>query len=67
MNVPKKKRTARRNKHRRAKQKLVPLNLTKCPTCGKLILPHNVCKYCGHYGTESIIVIKEKTEKPATA
>jgi large subunit ribosomal protein L32 len=67
MNVPKKKRTARRNNHRRAMQKLTPLQLTRCSSCNKLILPHTVCKYCGHYGTESVIAIKEKAEKPATA
>ncbi|MDD4028631.1 MAG: 50S ribosomal protein L32 [Caldisericia bacterium] len=67
MNVPKKKRTARRNNHRRAMQKLTPVQLTKCPSCNKLILPHNVCKYCGHYNNESIIAIKEKSEKSATA
>lgn len=67
MNAPKKKRSVRRNKHRRALQKLTPVNLTRCPNCNKLITPHNVCKFCGYYGTESIIAIKEKEEKTASS
>ena len=67
MAVPKKKRTLRRNRNRRALQKLTPMNLTHCPHCDKLIPSHTVCKFCGYYGNESIIPIKEKAHKPATA
>ena len=38
--------------------------LTKCPKCGKLILPHLVCPNCGYYkGVEVIDVLKKLTKK----
>jgi len=39
--------------------------LSECPNCGKLIPSHTVCKYCGYYNDEKIVVIKEKKEKKA--
>lgn len=46
-----------------------PSALVVCKKCGKKILSHQVCKYCGHYkGKEVINVLaklskKEKKEK----
>ena len=38
--------------------------LTLCPKCGKQVLPHTVCFYCGCYkGTEVIDVLKKLGRK----
>ncbi len=43
---------------------LKPLNLVKCPHCGRKILPHRVCPYCGYYkDKEAIDVYKGLTKK----
>lgn len=65
MAVPKKKRTIRRQRNRSAKMKLDSVNLSPCSNCGKLIPQHTVCKYCGYYNDEKVIIIKEKKEKKA--
>ncbi|PJC68675.1 50S ribosomal protein L32, partial [candidate division WWE3 bacterium CG_4_8_14_3_um_filter_42_11] len=38
-------------------------NLSPCPQCKKLILPHTVCPYCGSYKSHSVVdlAIKSKT------
>jgi ribosomal protein L32 len=38
--------------------------LTRCPKCGKAILPHRVCQYCGFYKKMEVIdVFKKLTKK----
>jgi len=38
--------------------------LSRCPKCGKPILPHAVCQNCGYYkGVEVIDVLKKLTKK----
>lgn len=38
--------------------------LTKCPKCGKPVLPHTVCLNCGYYkGREVIDVLKKLDRK----
>lgn len=38
--------------------------LVLCPKCGKSILPHQACKFCGFYkGKEMIDVLKKLTKK----
>ena len=65
MGVPKKKRTIRRIRNRVAHMKIDPVNLTRCTNCNKLIPTHTVCKHCGFYNDEKIIILKEKTAKEA--
>jgi len=64
MGVPKQRKTkSRRNKRRMHIFAKAPV-LTKCPKCGKLILPHLVCPNCGYYkGVEVIDVLKKLTKK----
>lgn len=48
----------------RSHMALKPLNLIKCPHCGRKILSHRVCLYCGYYkGQEIIDVYKGLTKK----
>lgn len=44
--LPKRKFSTRRTgKREKAKEKLLP-QLIKCNNCGKMKVPHRVCKYC---------------------
>jgi len=65
MGVPAQKRSKSRKKRRQYQYRVEKLNLVKCSFCGKLILPHHVCPYCGHYHNEEIFSpkVKKKTEK----
>ena len=38
-----------------ANMKLAAPTLTKCPTCGNMILPHRVCPKCGSYRGKQVI------------
>jgi len=49
---------------RRSHLALKPVNLVKCPHCGRMIMPHRVCPYCGYYkGKQVIDVYKGLTTK----
>lgn len=54
---------------RRSHLALKPFNLVKCPHCGKMIIPHRVCPYCGYYKDQVKIDVykglskKEKKQK----
>ena len=38
--------------------------LTKCAHCGKMIMPHQVCKFCGFYkGREVVNVLGKQMKK----
>ncbi|MCD6471241.1 50S ribosomal protein L32 [bacterium] len=63
MALPTQKRTKSRKKRKQYQYRIKKLNLVKCPHCGKLILPHHVCPYCGYYLNEEIIVLKSKNKK----
>lgn len=40
--------------------KLAAPTLTKCSTCGNMILPHRVCPKCGSYRGKQVIAQDEK-------
>lgn len=55
MAVPKRKTSKARRNKRHANWKLSPINLSKCPKCGELMMPHRVCKSCGSYANRVVI------------
>jgi len=62
--LPKRRISTHRQGKRRAAQKLTPPRLTKCSHCGKLIIPHQTCPYCGFYKERQILRIKaDKNDK----
>lgn len=63
MAVPKQRHTRSRRDKRRAHIFLKRPHLISCPKCGKPVLPHRVCLYCGYYKKEEIINVLEKLEK----
>ena len=59
---PKRRHSKARKRTRRAAIKLV-VNLVACKNCGKLTLPHMVCRECGFYGGEAVAKQKVKVTK----
>ncbi|MBI4040430.1 MAG: 50S ribosomal protein L32 [Deltaproteobacteria bacterium] len=55
MPVPKKKRSRRKGRSRRAHQKLDVAQYIECPNCKKAMASHCVCEFCGHYKGKEII------------
>ncbi len=53
---------ARRNTRNSANFKAVAPTLVECPKCHEMKKPHTVCKKCGSYKGETVIVKKEKTK-----
>lgn len=56
---PKRRHSKARKNTRRAAIKLEANGLVKCPNCGELNLPHQLCKACGFYAGKQV---KTKTE-----
>ncbi len=63
MAVPKKRTTKSRRDKRRLHIFLKKPVLTKCSKCGKFILPHTVCSFCGYYKGKEVINVLEKLDK----
>jgi large subunit ribosomal protein L32 len=43
---------------------LKPAGLKKCPKCGKAVMPHVACSFCGSYKGKDVIKIKSKKINP---
>lgn len=57
---PKKKHTPMRRNMRRAMNfRLTANSLSNCSQCGKGIMPHRVCPYCGFYRGELVLAPKQ--------
>ncbi len=53
-----------RSRSRRANYlRVTPPNLTPCPSCGALKLPHRVCPECGVYKGKKVVFEKVKVKK----
>jgi len=63
MSVPKQRQTKSRRNKRRANIRLTAKKSITCPKCGKPVLPHTVCTYCGYYKDREVVNILEKLEK----
>ncbi|HAN31401.1 MAG TPA: 50S ribosomal protein L32 [Myxococcales bacterium] len=56
MAVPKRRMSRARTHKRRANHdKLTPINLSVCPTCGSPVRSHHVCRECGTYRGRQIM------------
>lgn len=56
--------TKGKRNRRRSHLALTKTFLTTCSKCGKAVLPHHICAYCGFYnGKEVIDVIAKLTKK----
>ena len=63
MAVPKQKRSKSRQLKARSQIFLEKPTLVKCSKCGRLILPHAVCHFCGYYRGREVIDVLAKVDK----
>lgn len=63
MGVPKQRHTQSRRNKRRSHHALKKTGLIKCAKCGRFILPHRVCPYCGNYHGREVIDVLAKFDK----
>ncbi|MBD3231791.1 50S ribosomal protein L32 [Candidatus Dependentiae bacterium] len=61
MPVPKRKISRARRNKRSANKGVCLGNVVTCQTCQAAILPHQVCKECGHY--KGIKIIRTKADR----
>ncbi len=54
---------ARRNSRNSANFKATAPTLVECPQCHELKAPHTVCKKCGTYKNETVIITDKKKTK----
>jgi large subunit ribosomal protein L32 len=60
---PKKRHSRQRKGKRRASIKLKSVWGINCPNCGKVKLPHTICKNCGFYKGKQFLTLKKKDKK----
>lgn len=63
MTIPKKRHTSSKVGRRRSHDSLKKVVLVKCPKCGKAIMPHHACTFCGEYKGRATVKIAIKTKK----
>ncbi len=59
MAVPKHKVSKSKRDKRRTHQKTEAPNVSKCPQCGEVKMPHRACPECGTYKGRTITETKE--------
>jgi large subunit ribosomal protein L32 len=60
MGVPKRKTSKARRDKRSAHHSLSAPNLSRCPQCNELRLPHRVCPNCGYYHDRPVLEFEEE-------
>lgn len=61
MAVPKRRTTrAKRNQRRAQHDKVTAPNLSECPNCGDVMVPHRVCASCGHYKGREVVKVEQE-------
>ena len=65
MALPNQKRAKSRKRVKQYRLRLTKKQLGKCPKCGKAILSHHACSFCGYYKNQEIIAPKVKGHKHA--
>lgn len=63
MAVPKKRKTSSKRDRGRANIHAKIPSLIKCPKCGKPVISHTACSYCGYYKEREVINVLAKLEK----
>jgi len=63
MALPKRRHSKARGRKRRTHWKVNSLNLTPCPQCKNLKIPHRVCPVCGYYNGKKVLEIEVKEKK----
>ncbi len=63
MSVPARRKSSSKTKKGRSHLSIKKTKLIKCSKCGKAVIPHNACSFCGNYKGKEKIKIKSKTDK----
>lgn len=63
MAVPKQRHNSSRKNRRRGNIFIKAPTLVKCPKCGKPVLPHTICGFCGYYKGTEFVDVMAKLEK----
>lgn len=63
MAVPKSHHTSSKKNRRRGNIFLTARKTTVCPKCGKPVLPHTICSFCGFYKGVEVIDVMKKLDK----
>jgi large subunit ribosomal protein L32 len=63
MGLPARHHTKSRRNKGRSHIALRPLNLVACVNCAAAILPHRICRNCGHYKGSQVIDVLAKLDK----
>jgi large subunit ribosomal protein L32 len=63
MPVPAKRRSSSKGRRNRAHEAIKVTALGKCQKCGKAVMPHHACDFCGTYKGKEIIKVKSKAKK----
>lgn len=67
MAVPKRKTTPSKRDMRRANHdKVTPVQVVSCESCGEARLPHRACGACGYYDGRKVKAVKGTTPGSAT-
>ncbi len=59
MAQPKRRWSKARTHSKRANWKKEKPTFSNCPKCQEPVMPHRVCKNCGHYAGKEVIAVKE--------
>ncbi|MEK7167408.1 MAG: 50S ribosomal protein L32 [Patescibacteria group bacterium] len=60
MGLPGQRRTKSSKRRRASHFALKKTALVKCAKCGKPVLPHRACEFCGSYREKQLLIIKTK-------
>ncbi len=63
MALPNQKRAKSRKRVRQYRLRLTKKQLGKCPKCGRAVMPHHICSFCGYYKNQEVIAPKVKNHK----
>lgn len=57
---PKRKTSKSKRNMRRSHDALTAPQLSECPQCHEVKMPHHICPTCGHYKNKEVIHIEEE-------
>jgi large subunit ribosomal protein L32 len=63
MALPNQKRAKSRKRVKQYRLRITKKQFGKCPKCGKAILPHRACLFCGYYKNQEVVALKTKGHK----
>jgi len=67
MGLPGHRRTSSDKRRRAAHFALTASNLNACPKCGKAVLPHRACAFCGTYRGRQVVAVKKSKARTSKA